>query len=1515
MIRMRRLRNRGRGFLYGRMIYPAIVAAAILAAGNTYALDFEVSQFWDFVGPPYAIHQTRDGVIWIGNQVRLMRWDGVERRIYSPSALDPESLPGWVSALYEDPSGRLWVGGEYLARFNDGAFERIKADSPTGELGYVRTILDDEAGTVWIGADSGLYRLSDDGERLQYVSLSLIDALLLDSDGRLWIAADDGVFILADDGEAVPFRNSNGELPFAGLRAKDLELGVDDTILVAAEGLWAVDIKTQVSTPWTATDPAGNSILESLYDVYVYSEDFLLLSAPEAGIYSFELATGEVRKIWFPGEEEGDAVESHRFWRGLSGTTFIDTNLNVTGVFTVREKTNAISIMSAPDGPTGFVVSTDGTVWGISENGVGAIFRVDLDTLITEIVVGPGTHPELFGEGSIRGFGLIAGKNNSLWATWDNKIVRYYPNTDEFEFHPVLPEVPTDEMWLGDLGFDSIGRLWMVAAFGKGGLFSYDPESDSLTRFQYDTDDPDDPQSLSFEVTFTSYVDSRDRVWILYYSGMDLLDINTSSIVARFRPDANAEYPIPYAFVADMAEDREGRYWFAAVGGIFRMDDTTFEIEDLGLSDGLPTATFSEVVIDEEGYVWVASLDSVAVRIEPETLAFDIFGKESGVLPAFGMDNGLLTPDGRILWGAQDRIVVVDPAAVALSEGFYFISLSQMRYSVRGVDDAVVDFASDSIRIPWRQNRIEFDYLAIDYSNPQAIRYQYKLIGFSDEWIDHGSGRTVAFSNLAGGDYEFVVRHRNGAGGLGPEDTWRRVTFRVEQNPFIATGAIILYSLAFVVVVALVVFGLTTRQRKQLALQQREARRERDAREKLEQLDHLKDAFLANTSHELRTPLHGMVGLAESLLSGVAGEVAPLMQSNLSMIVASGRRLTNLVNDILDFSKIREGDLHLGKKSVDVRVLVDLCLPLLLPLSSRKNLELKNEVPTDMQLVDADPDRLQQILMNLIGNAVKFTPEGTVGVSAKYDGNRVFVSVSDTGVGIPEAGQEAIFRSFEQLDGTAGREYGGTGLGLTVSRQLVELHGGRIVVDSEENRGSVFTFDLPVADNQTAPNDGPSVARLAPAEYSSPVVPATSITSGNAYARESIGETRAELKILVVDDEPINLQVVANHLAAGGYQVLQADNGEQALQMTRSEKPDLVLLDIMMPRMNGYEVCESIRREYPAAETPVIMLTARNQVSDLVHGFGAGANDYIAKPFNKEELLARIKTHLELAKINIAYGNFVPREFLEQLEKESILDVRLGDQVSRSMSIMFSDIRGFAGMSENLTPEKTFHLINDYLKEVVPPIREHGGFVDKFIGDGIMALFPGDAESAVAAALDMQSSVDSFNAKRNGPPIGTGIGIHTGDLILGTIGVSSRMEETVISDAVNVASRIEGLSKLFGARILMSQATLDGIAPDRPVPNRFLGRVAVKGRQDNTAVYQVLVGGDADLKEQTHPDFQGALDAYYRKDFDTALGAFAAVLKLDPGDMSAALYRKRAAQLITNPPPADWDGVERPAEK
>ncbi|MCB0315312.1 MAG: response regulator, partial [Calditrichaeota bacterium] len=251
-----------------------------------------------------------------------------------------------------------------------------------------------------------------------------------------------------------------------------------------------------------------------------------------------------------------------------------------------------------------------------------------------------------------------------------------------------------------------------------------------------------------------------------------------------------------------------------------------------------------------------------------------------------------------------------------------------------------------------------------------------------------------------------------------------------------------------------------------------------------------------------------------------------------------------------------------------------------------------------------------------------------------------------------------------------------------------------------------------------------------------------------------------------------NQQVLANHLSFDNYTISQPLNGEEALKILQNgSKIDLVLLDIMMPRMSGYEVSTRIRERYLPSELPIIMLTAKNQVSDLLEGLACGANDYLTKPFSKNELLARIRTHLNLKMINAAYARFVPHEFLRTLGRESIVDVRLGDQVQGDMTVLFSDIRSFTSLSEKMTPKENFDFLNEYLRYVIPPIRNYRGFIDKYIGDAIMAMFPRQPEDAVQAAIDSIRQLRDYNdlrRKRGEVPIQISIGLHTGTLMLGT---------------------------------------------------------------------------------------------------------------------------------------------------
>jgi two-component system sensor histidine kinase ChiS len=395
--------------------------------------------------------------------------------------------------------------------------------------------------------------------------------------------------------------------------------------------------------------------------------------------------------------------------------------------------------------------------------------------------------------------------------------------------------------------------------------------------------------------------------------------------------------------------------------------------------------------------------------------------------------------------------------------------------------------------------------------------------------------------------------------------------------------------------------------------------------------------------------------------------------------------------------------------------------------------------------------------------------------------------------------------------------------------------------------------------------------------------------------------TGDEFKILIVDDEPINLQVLANNLSLENYSITQANNGLEALELIENGfQPDLILLDVMMPRMTGYEVSQKIREKFMANELPILMLTAKNQVSDLVEGFTSGANDYLTKPFNKKELLARIKTHLNLLKINSAYGRFVPQDFLKFLGRESILDVRLGDHVQKEMAILFSDIRSFTNLSEEMTPQENFDFINNYLKQVSPVVRDHKGFIDKYIGDAVMALFPESADDAVQSAICMQKQVARYNEElklKNLPPIAIGVGVHTGTLMLGTIGERKRMESTVISDAVNLASRLEGLTKFYGAGILISENTLEDL--QESYQYRFLEKVKVKGKKKAVWVFEIYDHEPEEiqrLKAETANFFAEAVDLYSQEKYAEAGEKFEEILRINSGDRVARLFGDRCRE-------------------
>jgi PAS domain S-box-containing protein len=597
-------------------------------------------------------------------------------------------------------------------------------------------------------------------------------------------------------------------------------------------------------------------------------------------------------------------------------------------------------------------------------------------------------------------------------------------------------------------------------------------------------------------------------------------------------------------------------------------------------------------------------------------------------------------------------------------------------------------------------------------------------------------------------------------------------------------------------------------------------------------------------------------------------------------------------------------------------------------------------------------------------------------------------------------------------------------------------------------------------------------------------------------ARQSAKSMVADSKpiILVVDDNVTNLNLFFDFLQVAGYQVLIAEDGKSALERLKHVKPDLILLDVMMPELDGFEVCDRLQKDKNTKNIPVIFMTALSSTNDIIKGFEMGAVDYLIKPVRYKEALARINNQLqicqlqkdlqaqnkqlreentrrmrvqdalresreryrllaenstdlitrqsaegiylyvspacrtllgfevedmvgkpfleffhpeaveteplfaqpmaawpavstitcrarrkdgsyiwlettakivrddktglivevtavsrnvterkeaedalqeahhqleirvqertaELAKTNVAFGRFVPHEFLRYLGKDSILDVSLGDQVQGQITILCSDIRAFTTLSETMSPQESFSFLNDYLGHVSPIIRHYHGFIDKYMGDAVMALFPEKPEHGLQAAIAMRQEMTRFNQQlqeRGRQPVITGTSVHTGSCMLGIIGEAERMESTVIADAVNLAFRLEGLTKMYGASIVMSQDTLFNLNSPTQYQFRFLDRVRVRGKREAVSVFEVFDGDPLEvvsLKVQTQTDFEKGLLHYHSREFTQAQTFFETVLSQNPTDRAAQLYLKRATHFVEYGVPPDWEGVEALTEK
>jgi signal transduction histidine kinase/class 3 adenylate cyclase len=634
----------------------------------------------------------------------------------------------------------------------------------------------------------------------------------------------------------------------------------------------------------------------------------------------------------------------------------------------------------------------------------------------------------------------------------------------------------------------------------------------------------------------------------------------------------------------------------------------------------------------------------------------------------------------------------------------------------------------------------------------------------------------------------------------------------------------------------------------------------RQQAERLLELNRLKTEFFQNISHEFRTPLTLMMGPLESAVEH--HQDLPLDQAAIAL--RNTRRLLRLVNQLLDLQRLDAGRMQPTFRPCDLLAFVAQTVEIFRPYCEKKGIE----ITTDLQPCPSlylDLEKFDKVLYNLLSNAMKFTAAGgKIIVSLEQAGDYSLLQVKDSGIGIRTDQVPHLFERFRQAEGSANRSYEGSGLGLALAKELVELHGGTIAVESEYGQGSVFMVWLPLGNSHLPPDQIIEVPTgVEPARASVELADVQMEEDGVGFigpggmvqpAHPSTIHT-LHPTIVVVDDNPDLRNYVSGILTKEGYRVVLARNGAEGFDVVINHRPQLIVTDLMMPLVSGLDMIQMIREDESLRGTPIILLTAKVNEDTRIEGTEKGADAYLAKPFNDRELLAEVRNLLALkenerrvAQLNTYLTESVLRRFLppSMVQKaasgELSLDLR---PEPRLITILFSDIVGFTQLANTLRSRRVAEVLNQYLTEMTQAVFDNGGTVDKFVGDAIVAMFgaPEDltpneqVRRAIATARQMLQALDRLNEqweKQGLPRVQFRCGIHQGTAVVGMFGGNLRSDYTAIGPSVNIASRLQEAAD--PGTILVSAAVADYLHDDEIIKFRPL---QLKGIDETVLTFMV----------------------------------------------------------------------------
>ncbi len=1177
-----------------------------------------------------TICKDRDGFMWFGTTTGLNRYDGYTFKIYQHAENDPGSLPdNYITDIVEMPDGRFWVntGRGYVL------FDKEQDCFITDVTGFMKNLesggvpeqvfVDREGNTCLSVAGEGCYRYKEGGKRLffSYVEHSLpehgVTQIAECSDGLLLIY-NTGLLVCLDRATlAIKWKSDEIKKYIPAGKTIEFSLFVDrDNCIWAYSlmGIWAYDCGTK---SWR-TDLTA--IWSSRPDVIIHAvaqdiEGRIWVGKDYDGIDVLEKETGKVTSL----------VAHDDNGRSLPHNTIYDLYADRDGIMWVGTYKKGVSYYS--ESIFKFNMYEWGDITCIEQADENRLWlgTNDHGILLWNRSTGKAEPFWRDAEGQLPNpvVSMLKSKDGKLWVgtfngglyCMDGSRVRSYKEG-------VGNTLASNNVWA--LVEDDKGRIW-IASLG-GGLQCLEPVSGT-----FETYTSSNSALLENNVTSLCWVDNNTLFFGTANQGVGMMDMRTREIKKIQGQSGNVK--LSNDAVNHVYKDSRGLVWIATREGLNVYDTRRHVFLDLS-SVAEATGNFiAAITEDQERNMWVSTSRKV-IRV---TVASDGKGSYLFDSRAYNSEDGLQNCDfnqrsiktlhnGIIAIGGLYGVNVFAPDHIRYNKmlpNVMFTGLSLFDEAVKVgqsyggrvlIEKELNDV--ENVEFDYKQNIFSVSFASDNYNLPEKTQYMYKLEGFNNDWLTLPLGvHNVTFTNLAPGKYVLRVKAINSDGYVGIKEA----TLGIVVNPpfWMSWWAYLLYAVGLVIVLFLARYRMLKREREKFHLQQIE-----NEVAKNEEINNMKFRFFTNVSHELRTPLTLIISPLEGMLKETTDE---LQSTRLQLMYRNAQRLLHLVNQLLDFRKGEMSTHQLSLSEGDIISYVHSVCNSFLLMADKKHIQFSFFSGIDTFSMAFDADKVGKIVMNLLSNAFKFTPEGgRVTVMIEHVAGTpdiLEIKIADTGIGISDVDKEHIFERFYQAGHKGVEETTGNGIGLSLVRDFVTLHEGEVKVFDNIGMGSVFVIQFPVKHVETQ-------VQL-PEE--------TGMPAGDEEDKEMKEEAREEMErknfplLLIVDDNE-DFRIFMRYSLELQYRVKLAVNGKEAWEMMQEELPDLVISDVMMPQMDGNELCRLIKQDKRTAHIPVILLTARQNTEAKLEGLQTGADDYVTKPFNMTILVLRIRKLIELSR-------------------------------------------------------------------------------------------------------------------------------------------------------------------------------------------------------------------------------------------------------------------------------------------